>query len=257
MLAEERRTRLLEMVRQRGFASLPDLANELAVSESTVRRDLDFLEKSGEAKKTYGGVFYTGPSPKLPHFDQRQAAHWEAKRLIGRRAAELIQDGDAVLLDGGSTTYEMAQCLVGRPLQVVTNSLPVANLFASSDPADLVIIGGDTHPRTGVTLGPFANEMLSKINVRWAVLSVAGISERGYYNSSRLLVETERAMMQAADEVIVVADSTKFGHSSVAHLCELGEVQTLVVDHRINEDWRSRLAAAGVNLLIAGPTDNG
>jgi DeoR/GlpR family transcriptional regulator of sugar metabolism len=257
MLAEERRSRLLEMVRQRGFASLPDLAGELAVSESTVRRDLDFLEKSGEAKKTYGGVFYTGPSPKLPHFDMRQAAHWEEKRLIGRRAAELIEDGDAILLDGGSTTYELAQCLLGRPLQVVTNSLPVANLFASSDAADLVIIGGDIHPRTGVMLGPYANEMLSKINVRRAVISVAGINERGYYNSGRLLVETERAMMQAADEVIVVADSTKFGHSSVAHLCDLGAVQTHVVDHKISEDWRSRLSAAGVKVLVAGETDNG
>lgn len=257
MLAEERRTRLLEMVRQRGFASLPELATELAVSESTVRRDLDFLEKSGEAKKTYGGVFYTGPSPKLPHFDMRQAAHWEEKRLIGQRAAALIEDGDAILLDGGSTTYEMALCLVGRPLQVITNSLPVANLFASSDVTDLVIIGGDIHARTGVTLGPFANEMLSKINVRRAVLSVAGVTERGYFNSSRLIVETERAMMHAADEVIIVADSTKFGHSSVAHLCELHEAPTLVVDHKITEDWRSRLTAAGVNLLIAGETDNG
>jgi DeoR/GlpR family transcriptional regulator of sugar metabolism len=257
MLAEERRSRLLEMVRQRGFASLPELAGELAVSESTVRRDLDFLEKSGEAKKTYGGVFYTGPSPKLPHFDMRQAAHWEEKRLIGRRAAELIEDGDAILLDGGSTTYELAQCLVGRPLQVVTNSLPVANLFASSDAADLVIVGGDIHSRTGVTLGPYAVEMLSKVNVRWAVISVAGINERGYYNSSRLVVETERAMMQAADQVIVVADSTKFGHSSVAHLCDLGEVKTHVVDHKISEEWRSRLAAAGVNVLVAGGTDNG
>jgi DeoR family transcriptional regulator, fructose operon transcriptional repressor len=257
MLAEERRARLLEMVRQRGFASLPDLAGELAVSESTVRRDLDFLEKSGEAKKTYGGVFYTGPSPKLPHFDMRQAAHWEEKRLIGQKAAELIEDGDAVLLDGGSTTYELAQCLLGRPLQIVTNSLPVANLFASSEASDLVLVGGDMHSRTGVALGPFANEMLANVNVRWAVLSVAGVNERGYYNSSRLLVETERAMMNAADEVIVVADSTKFGHSSVAHLCGLGDVQTLVVDHNIREDWRSRLTAAGVKVLVAGPTDNG
>jgi DeoR/GlpR family transcriptional regulator of sugar metabolism len=169
----------------------------------------------------------------------------------------LIEDGDAILLDGGSTTYELAQCLIGRPLQVVTNSLPVANLFASSDAADLVIIGGDIHARTGVTLGPYANEMLSKIYVRWAVLSVAGINERGYYNSSRLLVETERAMMRAADGVIFVADSTKFGHSSVAHLCDLSEVRTHVVDNKISEDWRSRLVAAGVNLLIAGETDNG
>ncbi len=76
-------------------------------------------------------MFYTGASPKLPHFDERQPAQWDKKRLIAARAAELIEDGDTFLLDGGSTTYEVARLLVGRPLHVVTNSLPVANLFAS------------------------------------------------------------------------------------------------------------------------------
>ena len=82
-----------------------------------------------------------------------------------------------------------------------------------------MLVGGYVYPRTGVSLGPYANEMLAQLNVRRTVLSVAGINERGFYNSNLLLVETERAMMQAADEVIVVADSTKFGHQSLAHLC--------------------------------------
>lgn len=254
-LAEERRSRLLEMVRLRGFAALPDLAGELDVSESTVRRDLDHLEETGEAKRTHGGVFYTGPSPKLQHFDHRQQTHWDRKRAIAEAAAQLIEDGDTILLDGGSTTYELARLLVGRTLQVVTNSLPVANLFASSD-VDLVIVGGYVHTKTGVTLGPYANEMLATLNVRRAVLSVAGVNDKGYYNSNLLLVETERAMMKAADEVIVVADSTKFGHTSLAHLGELGEVDVLVVDNEIPEDWRSKVVAADVKLVVAGPTDN-
>ena len=142
---DDRRTRLLELIRQRGFASLPALAEELAVSESTVRRDLDFLEESGVAQRTHGGVFYTGPSPKLAHFDQRQSLNWDKKRQIAVAASRLIEDDDTILLDGGSTTYELAQLLVGRPLQVVTNSLPVANLFTSSDNADLVFVGGYVH----------------------------------------------------------------------------------------------------------------
>src|SRR5688500_14677680 len=107
MLAEERRSRLLEMVRTKGFASLPELASSLAVSESTVRRDLDFLEDAGSARRTHGGVFYTGSSPKLPHFEERQPAQWDKKRAIAQRAVQLIEDGDTVLLDGGSTTYEV------------------------------------------------------------------------------------------------------------------------------------------------------
>src|SRR5688572_28981536 len=248
---EERRSRLLELIRQRGFAALPDLASELEVSESTVRRDLDSLEEAGNAQRTHGGVFYTGPSPKLEHFDQRQKTQWDKKKQIGLQAASLIEDGDTILLDGGSTTYELAQLLVGRPLQVVTNSLPVATLFTSSDSGDVVLVGGIVHTHTGVMLGPYATDMLAKLNVRRAVLSVAGANGRGFYNSNPLVVEAEQAMMRAADEVIIVADSTKFGHASLAHLCQLGDVDTLVTDIGLPTDWRERIEAAGVRLLIA------
>ena len=256
MASEERRSRLLELVRQRGFASLPELSSEMQVSPSTIRRDLDFLEETGSAQRTHGGVFYTGPSPKLQHFDQRQQADLDKKRCIGKGAEGLIEDGDTILLDGGSTTYELARLLVGRPLQVVTNSLPVANLFTSSDSAELVLVGGYVHTRSGVSLGPYANAMLAELNVRRAVLSVAGIKENGYYNSNLLLVETERAMMKSADEVIVVVDSTKFGRTSLVHLCGLGDIDIMVVDNEISEDWRSKMIAAGVELVLAGPTDN-
>lgn len=251
MLAEERRNRILELVRIRGFASLPDLAGELKVSESTIRRDLELLEETGEARRTHGGVFYTGPSPKLPHFDTRQSHQWHKKRLIAQRAKDLIEDGDTVLFDGGTTTYELARLLVGKTLQVVTNSLPVATLFTSSDTVDLVLIGGYVHTRTGVCLGPYANRMLAELNVRRAVLSVAGIHDDGYYNSNLLLVETERAMMHAADEVIVVADSTKFGRKSLAHLCALSDIDILVADDEIPDAWRAKIEAAGVRLIVA------
>lgn len=256
VLVEERRSQLLEVVRQRGFASLPELAEHLKVSESTVRRDLDYLEEVGSAKRTHGGVFYTGPSPKLPHFDERQPAQWDKKRAIAEQAVRLIEDGDTLLLDGGSTTYEVARLLVGRPLQIVTNSLPVANLFASNANHDLVLVGGYVYPRTGVSLGPYANDVLSRINVRRTVLSVSGMSERGFFNNNLLLVETERAMMQAADEVIVVADSTKFGRQSLVHLCRLDEIDHLVVDDEISDEWRKRIEGAGIKLWIAGTATN-
>lgn len=251
MLAEERRNRLLDLIRGRGFVSLPELAEQMQVSESTVRRDLDSLEENGAARRTHGGVFYTGGRPAMPPFDERQPANWEKKQAIARRTAELIDDGDTLLLDGGSTTYEVARLLVGRELQIVTNSLPVANLFAANPSADLVLIGGYVYPRTGVSLGPYADQMLAGVTVRRTILSVGGITERGYYNSNLLLVETERAMMRAADEVIVVADSTKFGRRSLAHLCELNQVGRLVTDDKAPEAWRERLATAGVDVAVA------
>ncbi|HTQ37736.1 MAG TPA: DeoR/GlpR family DNA-binding transcription regulator [Pirellulales bacterium] len=256
VVVDERRNRLLELIRQRGFASLSELVEALEVSESTVRRDLDFLEEGGSAKRTHGGVFYTGSSPQLPHFEERQPAQWELKKAIARRAADLIELDDTLLLDGGTTTYEVARLLVGKSLHVVTNSLPVANLLASSSATDLVLLGGYVYPRSGVTLGPYANDQLAQLNVRKTVLSVAGVNERGFYNSNLLLVETERAMMHAADRVIVVADSTKFGRQSLAHLCPLNAVQTLVVDQRLSPKWRERMTAAGVEVLVASTAES-
>ena len=251
MLAEERRSRLLEFVRLRRFASLPELAEQLEVSESTIRRDLEHLERQGSTRRIHGGVLYAGSSPKMPHFDARQSAKWAQKRAIAQKAAELIEDGDTILLDGGSTTYEVARMLVGRPVHVVTIALPVANLFASDSGSDLVLIGGNICPRTGVAQGPYADKMLALVRVRKAVLGAAGINDEGFFNNNLLLVETERVMMQTADEVILVADSSKFGRQSLTHLCSLSEVDYLVVDNGITQEWRGKVAAAGVRLLVA------
>ena len=256
MLASERRNRLLEYVRQRRFASLEDLTKHFDVSESTVRRDLEQLEEAGVTRRIHGGVLYAGSSPKLPHFDARQVARWDQKKAIADKAVGLIEDGDTVLLDGGSTTYEVAQLLVGRPVHVVTTALPVASLFASDSSSDLVLIGGNICPRTGVAQGPYADEMLRMVRVRKTILSVAGINDEGFFNNNLLLVGTEKAMMRAADEVIVVADSSKFGRQSLAHLCPLNEVDHLVADRRISEDWQNKVIAAGVQLLLADPTEN-
>ena len=139
MLVDQRRQQLLELVRSRGFASLPELAEELQVSESTVRRDLDIWKRAERPSGPTAGCFMPARRPSCPHFDEREPAQWDKKKLIAQRAVELIEDGDTLLLDGGSTTYEVARLLVGRPLQVVTNSLPVANLFAANKNSDLVL----------------------------------------------------------------------------------------------------------------------
>jgi len=254
--AEARRQRLLELVRRRGFASPPQLAEDLEVSESTIRRDLEFLEKSGVAKRTHGGVLYAGPAPKLPHFEERQPAQWDQKKRIAAAAAALIEEGDTVLFDGGSTTYEVALRVVGKSLQVVTNSLPVANLFASDSAADLVLLGGYVYPRTGVALGPHADAMLQQIHVRKTIMSVGGATEQGFFNSNLLLVETERAMIRAADEVIVVADSTKFGRQNLAFLCPLEEIDRLVIDSDLSPEWQRKLQKLGVELILVPPDEN-
>ncbi len=248
---QERRAQLLELIRTHRFATLDELAKALSVSESTIRRDLDYLEEQGDARRIHGGVLYTGSSPKLPDFDVRQPIRWIQKKAIAKKTVELIEPSDAILLDGGSTTYEVARLLVGKPLHVVTNSLPVANLFSSDAVSDLVLIGGNICPRSGVARGPYADKMIASLRVRKTILSVAAINEQGFFNNNLLVVETERAMMRAADEVIVVADSSKFGHQSLAHLCRLGEVKYLISDDGLSDRWCRLIEQTGTKVILA------
>ena len=251
MQNHERRSRLLDIIRIRGFAALDELVRELGVSESTVRRDLDALEDQGSAKRTHGGVLYSGGIPRLAEFDDRQPANWAAKRAIAAAAATRIEDGETVLLDGGTTTYEVARLLVGRPLQVVTNRLPVANLFASESRTDLVLLGGYVSPRTGVCLGPYANELLGRLHVTTTVLSAAGIAEEGLFNAHLLLAETEQAMLKAASRVMVVADSSKFGRKSLTLVSGLDSIDIFVSDDGLPQRWRDIVTANTATLLIA------
>lgn len=248
-----RRQSLRTLIRQSGFASLGELAETVSVSESTIRRDLEQLEQSGDVRRTHGGVFWTGESSTIRAFEDRTGSTWSVKAAIGAAAAELVEEHDTILLDGGSTTYELARCLVGRRLQVVTNSLPVAHLLSSSDSIDLVTIGGCVRGRTAVAIGPMAESMLRQINVRLAFLSVAGINERGYYNNNMMLVESEKAMLDAADRAYVVADHTKFGKVSLSHLCRLQDVQGVVADAGLDPPWKKTITEAGVELVLADP----
>ena len=174
---ESRRDRLRELVQARGFAALGELAGTLEVSESTIRRDLETLEKTvtpAAPMAVFSGLVSQRRCGSLSHV----AIHsGRRKQRLVKSAAELIEDHDTILLDGGSTTYELARQLVGRPLQVVTNILPIAHLMSSSEQTDLVMIGGCVQGQRGVAIGPMTDAMLATINVSKAFLSVAGITD--------------------------------------------------------------------------------
>lgn len=230
---------------------MAELADSLSVSESTVRRDVDALERLGEAKRTHGGVFWTGSPDKMRVFDSRGDDNAAQKRGIAVAAADEVLDGETVLLDGGSTTYEIARQLVGRRLQVVTNSLPVANLLSGCDSIELILIGGCIDHRTGVTIGPMADGLLRTLRVDKAFLSVAGVDDEGFYNSNLMLVETERTMSRIAATTCIAADSSKFGRASLSRLCGLGDVQWVITDKGLSDTWRKKMTSAGVELILA------
>jgi DeoR/GlpR family transcriptional regulator of sugar metabolism len=256
VLVEERRQKILELVKGKGFASLDELvaAFDREFSDSTIRRDLDYWKGQGLVKRTHGGAMFVGEGLTMPALEERTATSLPEKQQIAKAAAERIRPGDAVLLDGGTTTLEVAKLLVGRSLQIVTNSLPIANLFASSHEVDLVMLGGYVYPKTGVALGPLTVRMMDEIHVQQAILSVGGITAKGLFNSNPLLVESERQMMRCADEVVVVADHTKIGRQALAFLCELAAIDTLIVDAGATPEQRKLITDGGARLIVAGET---
>jgi DeoR/GlpR family transcriptional regulator of sugar metabolism len=257
VLAEERRQRVLDLVSQKGFIGLAELARATRVSQSTIRRDLDHLHQHGLLKRTHGGAVFPGDDAALPALEDRAARQTEEKRRIAQAAVARIHDGDAILLDGGTTTLEVARLLVGRRLQIVTNSLPIANLFASNRETDLIVLGGYVYPKTGVALGPLTVGMLADIHVQQTILSVGGITAKGLFNSNLLLVETERQMLRCADEVVVVADHTKIGRPALAFLCDLAAVDTLIVDPGLTAEQRELVERSEARLIVAGADANG
>lgn len=248
MLLDERRRQILQIIESMGFVSLQDLIQETRASESTVRRDLEYLDGIGQIRRTRGGAAYTGES--ITPFEERHTRALPQKQKIARAVAEMVQPGETVLLDGGTTTLEVARCLVGKSLQVVTNSLPIAGLLVNQPQIELILIGGYLYPKTGVALGPMAAAALADLHVPRLILSVGGITEKGLFNSNTLLVETERQMLRAAEEVIVVADSGKLGRSALAHLCPLNAVHRMVIDAGITPEWQHTIRNAGVDLTI-------
>jgi DeoR/GlpR family transcriptional regulator of sugar metabolism len=257
MLIAERQSRLQELLAHRGIADLDTLAIELGVSQSTVRRDVELLETKGLVTRTHGGVIWTGDrnAPARPYaFDQRMAYQLDAKRQIAKAAKALVQPGETVLIDGGTTTFYLAEELLGLPLQIVTNSLPIANLFLNDENVELIVSGGLAYPRYGVLLGPTAEHVLGQIHTKTMFLSVAGINEGSLYNQNLLLVQAEQKMMSQAQQVVLLADATKFGQQALAKLCEMKEIDVVVTDGNISDDDRQQIESSGCELIVAPTT---
>ena len=254
MLIAERQSRLRDLLSRRGMCDLETLAAELNVSQSTIRRDIEILEQRGAVERTHGGVIWVGDranSSRPYAFHQRMGYRIEEKRQIARAARKLVQPGQTILIDGGTTTFYFAQELLGQPLQIVTNSLPIANLFLNDENVELVLTGGLMYPRYGVLLGPMVENILATIHTTALFLSVAGIHDGALYNQNVLLVQAERRMMEQAQQVVLLADSQKFGQQALSELCALSEIDVVVSDPGLAPAQREQVRAAGCELVIA------
>jgi DeoR family transcriptional regulator, fructose operon transcriptional repressor len=258
MTAEERKHRIEEHLQHVEFASLEELSQQVGVSISTVRRDLTALEAGGSLKRTHGGARILNPKTDEFIFSTRDAHQLTEKEAIGKACAELIQPNQSVIIDAGTTCYHVARHLEDKPLQIITNSLPVANLFAAAARVELVSSGGVIYPRLGVLVGPLAVETFAKkIHADVAVMGGGGITLEGITNSHGLLIDIQLAMIRAAHRVIFCLDHTKFGRQSVLPLCGLDNVDTIVTDDQAPRDLVEQLRAKELEVVIAPMNQNG
>lgn len=258
LLIVERQQRELQILRDRRSATFEALAEELGVSPSTVRRDIEALEEQGMVERTHGGAIFKGDQPADPPAPTSNAAsaslasrlneQVEAKQAIGRAAASLVQPGMTLLLDGGSTVVFAAREITARPLQIVTNSLTIANLFLDQEQVELVVLGGLLYPRLNVMFGPITTGCLADLHADLLFFSLAGIHGDAGFNINLSLANVEQMMLQQAAKSVMLMDATKFDRKSLVRVCSTSEVDHIITDAAIDQAWRDKL---GEQLIVA------
>jgi DeoR family fructose operon transcriptional repressor len=252
MKAAERQLRIRQMLDSRDFVDLETLCRELDASESSVRRDLDDLEEQNILKRVYGGAVPVQPRANGEFdFSVESGRFSDEKNRIARLTAGLIQDGETVILDGGSTVAAVAGELASKSLHIVTNSLPIAEMLEARRNIELTLTGGYLDPRIRVMLGPLCERMLGLIRADVLIMGIGSVSEAGFSNNNTLVVGSEQKMIEIANRVIIVADHTKFGRSAMIPVAPLNAANTVVSDSELAPEYVELLRSRGIEVLLA------
>ena len=251
MHPEERRAKIETYLQAAEFASLEELAQHVGASVSTVRRDVAELEEGKSIRRTHGGARILQPKTDEFVFNVRDTHHVPEKESIGEACAALIEPGQNVIIDSGTTCFHVAKHLGEKVAQVITNSLPVAHLFSGSNRHEVHVSGGVIYPRLGTLVGPDAVATFSRMHADVAILSGSGIAEDGIYSSHALIVDIQRAMIAGAAKVIFCIDGTKFERRSTFFLCDFAKVDVVVTDSGAPAALVATLRARGINVVLA------
>ena len=255
--AQVRRQLIAERIALDGFVSVAALASELAVSEVTVRADLDGLERAGALRRVHGGALPASGSVRESSVETTAEVDADVKRRIGRKAAGLVADGSSLLLDVGSTTLAVARALVARSdltdVVVITNGLSIALALEPAIPRFTVVVtGGTLRPLQHSLVNPMVSAALAGLHVDLAVIGCTGIDEAGNVTNVNLPeAEVKREMMTAAARRILVADASKVGRRHLGLVGALDEFDTLVMAGAGTEQAGSIASAAGIRFLDA------
>lgn len=251
MAVTNRSAEILRLVRLHGTCRINDLAQELDVSDETIRRNIRPLVNKGLVLKVHGGIMLPDRMDELP-FQSRLQEQRGVKQRIAALAADQINDGDSLMLDGGATTAYVALALTGhRDLQLVTNSVEIGRTLAPRGHNRVHMAGGELRPDDLAMFGATTLDFVRGFHVRHAILSIAAINEWGFMNNHPCESEFARAVMAQSERVIVVADHGKFGRDGFVSVCGLDGVDMLVTDAEPPASLARQLAASEVEVLVA------
>ncbi|TJY41536.1 DeoR/GlpR transcriptional regulator [Cohnella pontilimi] len=254
MLVAERYEKIVQLVNERGSMRVTELSELCQVTEETIRRDLDRLEAAGRLRRSHGGAVSVkeGASAQLEiPYAEREILHADEKRRIAEEAVGLIRPKDRILLDASSTAWYMARSLPNVPLTVLTNSIRVATELAAKEKIDVISTGGLLAQRSLSFVGPLAERTLDAYYVDKLFFSCKGVhAEHGVSESHELQARVKQKMIDRADQVILLADSSKFGIQAFTHVADLSQVDAIVTDGKIPAEMRSQLEERRLSVTV-------
>lgn len=250
MRQAERLIKVQELFTTQEFLNFDDLCERFGASKSSVRRDLLELERKGVLRRVHGGAISLQTRDEVMDFGRLSDSSHDEKSRIGKAAAALIEEGQNVILGAGSTVAEVARNLGNKQIQIVTNSIPVAQIFWDSKQVEVTLTGGYLYPRLGIELGPLCEKMLSGVRADIVIMGIRGITAAGISDSNFLIVESIRAMIRAARKVVIVADHSKFDRDAMTHVAPLSDIDQIITDKGLSAEHQQMLEENGVDFMM-------
>lgn len=249
----ERQNQILQFIARSQRISITEICENFSVSEATARRDLETLAAEGKIQRVHGGAIALTQTPPEQPILQRQDEQTNEKLRIGQAAAALVQDGETVFLGSGTTVLEAARTLRGRRnLTVITNSLPVVNALAGADGLTLICLGGMLRESEFSFIGHITEQALAEVRADKVFLGTRAISlEHGLTHEYLPETMTDRAILKAGQEIIVLADHTKFGRAAAVLLAPLSSIHTIVTDAETPRDFINAVQERGLKVVVA------
>ena len=259
MALNQRRTEILNLIQEDGHAKVQKLSKIFKVSDVTIRQDLEELEKMGYVQREHGGAFLKDVGTFAKTGQLFNTSHMDEKIAIAKTAAGLVNEGETIILDSGSTTTELARQLVGyKSLNVLTNALNIAMMLGENPGISLLVSGGEFKAPTLSLTGEIAAKLFKGIHVNKLFLATAGISTEDFLLTYPSLsdLSVKSAMIRAASKVYLLADSSKIGRPSFASLGRISLIDTLITDDKIDTAAAARIEELGVKIIIASTEES-